>query len=159
MPYFHVLVATTLKVENFECIAQDISENYLIKQAVRPYKNGKAMIFGSRIIPIEELRGIKIIETEEASDLILSRATNSFNESIDKINSESNSSVVIMPFFGYGPDALEQLGKDVTAKYISQAPGQGSNISIIGNVINHPWIVGVGTAVLATGIAAWLKWN
>lgn len=159
MPYFHVLIETASQVGDFECVAKDLSEGVLKKQVVRPYKNGVALILGGRIVPIGELRGIKITETEEPSGSTLSRATKSFNESIEHLNAEPNSHVVILPFFGYGPDALEQFGKDVTAKYISRAPGQGGIASLIWRVFNHPWVAGIGAAVMASGVAAWLKWN
>ena len=157
MPYFHVLVSDSAAPEEFKCVAQDLAEPVLKTLILKPYRAGKPIVTGGRIYPQTELRGIKIIKTEEAAEDALSKASAEVDKEYKEINSDPRSGVFIMPFLGYGINEISEAGADVTAQYIKSAPGEGGAMKALGLAVNHPWITGIGTAVLASAIAAWLK--
>ena len=61
--------------------------------------------------------------------------------------------------FTYGYDDLANLGKNVTSQFISGAPSQAEKPPVVVAALTNVWVVGIGGAVLAGGIIAWLKWN
>lgn len=107
--------------------------------------------------PVHELRGLKIVQTEEAADVVLAKVTEEFNRDLDRLNNGPSSGVFFMPSPGYSLDHLSEVGTDVTSSFVTEAPGEGGPLRGLNVVANHPWVVGIGTAVVAAAIAAWLK--
>jgi hypothetical protein len=157
MPFLHVLISNTEKPEDFRCILHDLTEAELNVKVLRPYKSGKSILAERRIYPASELRGLKIVRTEKPAEVALEAASEEVNKSIETLNSDSKSGVVFGPFLGYGLDNLAEAGSDVTLRYVKGAPGDGGVAKAANILISHPWVSGIGTAVLATAIAAWLK--
>jgi len=157
MFFLHILISNAEKSDTFHCILHDLNESELRDKVTRPYKRGKAIVAGGRIYPASELRGLKIIRTEVPAESALTAAANEFNKDLEVMNSDPSSGVVFMPLLGYGFDQLSEVGSDVTKTYINGAPGEGGIGSAINALFSHPWVSGIGTAVLAAAIAAWLK--
>ena len=157
MSYFHALFSQASEPDSFRCIVHDLSETDLKKVVVRPYRNGRPILVGSRVYPVQELRGLKIVKTEEPADVALSKAIEEFNRDVHRMNNDPSSGVFFMPSPGYTLDNLDEVGTDVTSSFVTGAPGEGGPLKILNVVANHPWVVGIGTAVVAAAIAAWLK--
>lgn len=157
MSYFHVLVSESAAPEEFKCIAQDLAESALKTLFLKPYRKGRPIVSGGRIYPQTELRGIKIIKTEEAAEGALAKAGAEVDRAYKEMNNDLQSGVFIMPFLGYGLNEISDVGVDVTAEYIKFAPGEGGTMKALSLVVNQAWITGIGTAVLASTIIAWLK--
>lgn len=157
MPFHHVLVSNAEKPDNFRCILHDLSEQELSEKVLRPYKSGKAIVADGRIYPAADLRGLKIIRTDVQAETALDRATEEVNKDYESMNSDPRSGVFFGPFPGYGIDQVAEAGIDVTGAYIKGAPGEGGIAKAANMFLSHPWVSGIGTAVLAAAIAAWLK--
>jgi hypothetical protein len=159
MSYFHVLIADAQSPTQFRCVGHDLTETSLLSAVVKPYRKGAALLVGSEIVPVHDLRGLKIIQTIDPAEEALAAASAKVDKEWRSGNDDPRSGVVFMPFLGFGIDEVAEAGTDVTHRYITGAPGQGSGFRLIGQLFNHPWIVGIGTAVAAAGLIAWLKWN
>lgn len=157
MSYFHALISQASEPDSFRCVAHDLSETDLKKLVVRPYRSGRPILVGNRVYPVQELRGVKIVKTEEPAEVVLAKATEEFNRDVDRMNNDPSSFVFVMPSPGYTLDQLDEVGTDVTASFVTEAPGEGGPLKLAQVFANHPWVVGIGTAVAAAAIAAWLK--
>lgn len=157
MPYFHVQISDSTAPDKFRCIAQNLAEADLKSSILKPYRAGKPILAAGRIWPQAELRGIKVIRTEGKAEDALNKASADVDKEYQELNSDPTSGIFVMPFLGYGIDQIDEAGIDVTHQYIKSGPGEGGPLKAIGVAINNPWITGIGTAVFASAIAAWLK--
>jgi hypothetical protein len=121
MPYFHVFLSVESAPEKQRCVFSDLSEVELKASFVRPFKNGKNLLCGNEIIPVDGIRRFTITSTNDRSEAVLDRFQKSSNTALDKLNNQSTGQI----FLGgleFGPDDLVRIGTDVTAKYICKAP-------------------------------------
>lgn len=79
----------------------------------------------------------------------------SFRE-IQEFNRQSGSVTLISVGRGYEPADILEAGEDVTGKYIPGPPGDGAKASLATKVVNHPWIVTIGTGLIVAALAALL---
>lgn len=157
MSFFHVLVSSANKPDEFRCFVHDLSKRELKSIILRPYIGGKSLVAEGQILPASELRGIKIIETDVPAKTALAAATDELNNELEHTNADQSSEIVLMPCLGYGLDQIAEIGTDVTRSHINEAPGEGGRVKAFNIFISHPWISGIGTAIIAALILASLN--
>ena len=159
MIYFHVLLAMAQEPERHRCVFHDLTERQLRDQVLKPFKRGKNLLCGNQIYPLADVRRIHIVSTEGTASHALAAVNQASNETWKQMNNASTGVVFVGPGLIFGLDNLDRVGKEVTGRFIkepfSQAPVDGPFHSLFKN----PWVVGIGTALAATGIGVWLKWN
>ena len=159
MPYFHVLISEESEPNKQRCIFHDLNENSLASNFLKPYKRGKNILSNGEIITLSSLRKIVISQTDSDSEVLLKRFNDEAHKSWEQNLNGSKGYVVLGLPFTYGYDDLANLGKNVTSQFISGAPSQAEKPPIVVAALTNVWVVGIGGAVLAGGIIAWLKWN
>ena len=159
MPYFHVLVSTELDGSTLRCVFRDLSESALESQFVKPYRRGRNLLSEGEVISLATLRKVVISKTEDSCEPLLKRHNDEAYASWQRDLQGERGMVVFGLPFTYDYNDLADLGENVTAQFINEAPGQVEKPHIAMAALSNPWLVGVGGAVIAAGIAAWLKWN
>ena len=159
MPYFHVLISEESEPNKQRCIFHDLNENSLASNFLKPYKRGKNILSNGEIITLSSLRKIVISQTDSDSEVLLKRFNDEAHKSWEQDLNGSKGYVVLGLPFTYGYDDLANLGKNVTSQFISGAPSQAEKPPVVVAALTNVWVVGIGGAVLAGGIIAWLKWN
>ena len=159
MPYFHVLISEESEPNKQRCIFHDLNENSLASNFLKPYKRGKNILSNGEIITLSNLRKIVISQTDSHSEVLLKRFNDEAHKSWEQDLNGSKGYVVLGLPFTYGYDDLANLGKNVTSQFISGAPSQAEKPPVVVAALTNVWVVGIGGAVLAGGIIAWLKWN
>lgn len=164
MSYFHVLIAFEGNANKFECPFQDLSEDKLKSDFLSAYQAGTNIFHNGMVIKTNEIAKVKIVETDQNSELELKNLQEKSRREIDEIN--RNSYATFIGFGrGYETSDLEELGIDVTSNYIHGAPGYkpkqevslspnlSSQPSMWVRVINHQWFVAIVGGLIVTGLA------
>lgn len=159
MPYFHVLISTETDRSTLRCIFHDLNKSELVARFVKPYRRGRNLLSEGEVIALATIRKVTISQTESSCEPMLKQLNDEAYESWKNDMRSDSGSVVLMLPFTYGYDDLAHLGKNVTAQFITEAPAQGEKPHPAVTTLSNPWLVGIGGAVIAAGIAAWLKWN
>ena len=155
--HYHVLLSQD-NSPALRCVLRDLDARGLRTGFLKPYKAGKTLLCGSEIITSESVRRVSIVTTERSMELSLARANDEAEAHRQELN-RGSPGLVFIGGTGYGPDDVTKFGTDVTAEFIKQAPKRPGSHSVLASLLSNPWLVGVGGAVAAAGITAWLKWT
>jgi hypothetical protein len=159
MNYFHVLVSTEPDGSKLRCIFRDLSEEILMRSFVKPYRRGRNLLSNGEVISLSSLRKVVIAKTDVDCEPLL-KSRNDGAKRTWESNLRGDRGIVILGLpFTFGYDDLANFGENVTDRFITEAPGQVEKPHVFIAALSNPWLVGVGGAVIAAGIGAWLKWN
>lgn len=158
MPYYHVLLSVEAAPERPRCVLRDLDEKGVQSAFLKHYKSGRSLLCEGEIIPMQTVRKVSVISTSGRLDEALSKA-NADAEAFRRELNNGSSGLVFLGGVGYGPDDVAIFGIDVTTQFIREAPRREDLGPPVTRILSNPWVVGVGAAVIAAGIAAWLKWN
>ena len=159
MPYLHVVISEESEPNKQRCIFHDLNEGSLASNFLKPYKRGRNILSNGEVITLSSIRKIVISQTDSDSEALLERFNDEAHKSWEKDLNGSKGYVVLGLPFTYSYDDLATLGKNVTSQFISEAPSQAEKPPLVVAALSNVWVVGIGCAVLAAGIIAWLKWN
>jgi hypothetical protein len=159
MTYFHVLLTMAQEPTELRCVLHDLTDKQLRDQFLQPYHSGRNLRCGNHIYPTTDMRSVFVISTEGTATQALSAVNQVWEKSWKEINSRSNGLVSIGPSLMLGLNNLDKVGKDVTAHFVKEPFGQGLSDRPLRALLKNQWVVGIGTAVVATGVNAWLKLN
>lgn len=158
MAYFHVLLKFRDEPSNTRCLYSDLSEKSLRGGFVKDYERGRTILHEGELIDLTRITSVAIIRTSrtegEERDVLHRESV----RKIDELNRSSSSVFIISAGSGYAPEDIAEAGDDVTSKYVSGPPGSSFR-AVVGSFVNNPWIVGVGTALVAAGLAWWIGWS
>jgi hypothetical protein len=155
MSYYHVLVSVSGSTR-IEVLFADLSLSELRTKFVKPYKRGSTFLAASKVIKPDELRSIRIIESEDKEADARRRINDADLADIAEMN-RSGEIMIISPGIGYQPEHLAEAGDDVTSRFLDTGPGApstffGASKKAVG------WTLGIVAGALATGLAKWLGW-
>jgi len=143
----------TLEGEDERIILPDASEVDLKTKVVKPYNRGKALFVANELIPVDKIRRVRILVTEELSETLLERERQARIDSDAEWNRQEHATVFFR-LHAMGPDDLADLATDVTPNYIKGPPGTRTT-SVVPAVVNHPWISGIAGTLIAAVLAKW----
>lgn len=106
---FHVRVSS--KSGSRSEVRLDLSEEELEERFLKPYREGRPIVIGGIVVPIEDLERIRINKTDLPAAQLLPIVR----------EQRARSSVITMRSDDY---YIAAYGEDVTDKYITSAPGQ-----------------------------------
>lgn len=155
MSYYHVIIQKKPDGE-WICIFKDLSENGLKKCLIKPYKLGKDLFYDGHILPVSELSKVKIVLTEKNHEEELKIVQDESYKKVQEFNRSNSSVTLISAGHGYQDYEIEDCGKDVTTKHLSQGPGSGTILSNIMGAIKHPWVVRILGGLLFLIVVAYL---
>jgi hypothetical protein len=106
---FHVLL--TLEGEGGRIVLQDISESDLRSKFVKAYNHGKSLFLVNELIPVDKVRRVRILVTEEDSKTVLGRDQQARIDSDVEWNRQTrqNRGTMIFRLHMLGPDDLAHL--------------------------------------------------
>ena len=136
-----------------------LSEKELNKLFLKPYQQGKNFLSDNEVLIVLEIKKVTIIKTERKSEVELKEIQEKSWREVEEFNRTSDSFTLIRPGRGYDSADIVEAGQDVTGKYILGPPGQGSSLSIISGIINHPWISAIGTGLIVAALVGLFGWN
>ncbi len=97
---------------------------------------------------MSDIRTVLIVRTERPEADECAEINGASLKEIERLNAQSDGVVIVSPGRGYEPEDILDAGDDVTSHFIKGPPGQ-SPLDIVRNAIHNPWVVGIGTAVIA----------
>jgi hypothetical protein len=159
MIYFHVLLSMAQEPTKLRCVLYDLTEKQLHDQFLQPYKSGRNLLCGNHIYPTTEIRSVSVVSTEGTAAQALSAVNQVCEKSFKEMNDHATGLVFIRPSLIFGLNNLDKVGKDVTAHFVKEPFGQVLSDGPFRSLLKNQWVVGIGTAVVATGVSAWLKLN
>ena len=170
MSYFHVLIAFERNANKFECLFQDLPVDKLKSDFVSAYQAGRNIFHNGVVIKTSEIAKVKIVETDQNSELELKKLQEKSWRELDEMNRNSYFQIIGLGR-GYETSDLEELGIDVTSSYIHGAPGYEpkhevsfspnvtSQTSKVVRIINHQWFVNVFGGIIVAVIVYLLIGN
>lgn len=156
MAFHHVLLSLDPEPNKLRSVFVDLSENELKTKFVTPYRKGRSFVSDNEIIVLTGIRKVHIIRTDQKNETERSALHDRSLREIDEFNRNSSIRLISLGR-GYDPEDILEVGQDVTSTFINGPPGYAATPTLTSSVINHPWLVGIGTAVIATAIATWFK--
>lgn len=156
MSFYHVIVQTRSSLE-FRVLFEDLSRRQLQLKFLRPYRRGKDILCGGEIVHLNEIASVKIIFTEQASELERQCLYERSRTAIDRFNRESEGVFFLGTGHGYAPEDIEEAGADVTTRFINDVPGH-SKFSVSAFILEHAFSI-FGTVIgglILAGITSWL---
>jgi len=155
MSYYHVLVSISGSAR-IEVLFADMSVSELKTKFLKPYKRGSTFLAASKVIKPDELRSIRIIETEDKEADARRKINDADLADIAEMN-RSGGVMIISPGRGYQPEHLAEAGDDVTSHFLDTGPGVPSTFFGVSKKA-VVWALSIVAGVLATGLAKWLGW-
>ncbi len=119
----------------------DLSERDLKKRFLHYYHLGKPVLKNNEVINLAQVKSVHIIETEDPKEESLKKLQIKSKKDIDDFNRTSQSLVLIGPGAGWDDDEIVECGKDVTSRFISAPPGQGTWSTKLLAVLHSPWLL------------------
>jgi hypothetical protein len=154
MSFHHVLITFADSPNKPQCVLSDLSEPQLRTQFVTPYSKGKDILCGTEVIRVGCIKNIQIVRTEKNSeDERTALQEHSFNE-MQEFNRQSDSFAIFGLGCGHDPEDIAEAGEDVTAQYIIGPPGHAATSGFV-KLLNHQWVVAIGTGL----IVAFFVWR
>lgn len=145
-PFFHV-VAEFESRKGRVLVFSDLSDREVRTLFVRPYARGAKLLVNGEVVDLARIREVKVVRTEHSKSDELKILQERSRQDIDRINSDPNSGAIFISVgSGWEDDEIADVGADVTSEFLSEAPGSGGWWKPIAE---HPWVVGIGTAVIA----------
>ena len=95
MPYLHVFLSLEPEPEKYRCVLHDLSEESLKKAFLRPYKSGTRLLCGNEVIPLDKIRRVKIVATDEKSEITLDQMRRASSEAFETFNREARGAVLL----------------------------------------------------------------
>ena len=151
MPYYHALVAFNSSPSSFQCVFLDLDARQLRRRFVSPLSAGREIVVNGRILRRADIASVRIQSTTQAADEVLKALRVSSNEAIDRLNSEPGGVFFVSGGRGHTRDDLCLVGTDVTSEFLPHSIKARST-----TVWSNPWLVGIGTAVIAGILLFWL---
>ncbi len=156
MSYFHVLLQFDDSPRSLRCVLHDLSERDLKVRFLRPYNKGWDILVESEVIKIPTIRKIQIIKTGRMNEV--EREDIKVKSRRELAESNRGSDLIEIGFGrGYRMEDIAEAGVDVTADYLSHAPG-GADRSATSILFHNPWVITVGGGLLVAFIAWRLGW-
>ncbi|MCC5879711.1 MAG: hypothetical protein JJU03_07445 [Idiomarina sp.] len=138
----------------------DLSKAELKKRFIRPYSLAKPVLKENRVVNLANVTVVHIIETEQPLDAALKLLQVESNERIDRLNRESTGAFIVSAGSGWVNEDIVHCGEDVTARYVTSPPGEGTPASRALALIHSPWVLRVGgsLAVIVIGgfVVRWI---
>lgn len=153
MNYFHVFVCqegeTALRV-----VAHDLTADELKRHIVKPYRRGKSIVRGGKIIPVASLRELRICVTSTAFEQAYSFEHAAHSREMDELN--RNSGVF---FISPGPGHVDManLFENVTDQFLhGKEPGDANRPPLLVSITNHPIVSTVVSGVVLAALVLYL---
>lgn len=138
----------------------DLRKAELKNRFLRPYGLAKPVLKENRVVNLASVTAVHIIETEQPLDAALKQLQVESNERIDRFNRESGGVSIVSAGSGWVNEDIVHCGEDVTTRYVTSPPGEGTPASRALALIHNPWVlrVGGGLAVIVIGgfVVRWL---
>ena len=123
--YFHVVTFEASGRPHL--FLSNLSERDLKARFLRPRRRGAKELVGDRVIDFGTLDEVTIVQTVLPKDEALSAFDRARNKKADEFNSEADDDSglhwIPMPI---SDEDIVDIGKDVTSRYIKEAPGEAS---------------------------------
>lgn len=155
MSFFHIFVSTNHNSDSFIEISIDLSQEELLAKFVKPYKEGNDLVLKNKVLRLSNINTIHIVKTARNNEDTRQEINRRDLERIDKMNREPGNFVLISAGRGYETLDILDGGEDVTADFIKGPPGYGSS-AVSKKLVVNPWVVGIGTAIIAGIVLALL---
>lgn len=136
---------------------RDLSEKELHRKFLRPYRHGKSIVKNNQVIDLSKVTSVRVIKTSVNLDAALEQLQKNSSERIDRLNRASTSIELFSPGRGWKDEHITECGEEITGKYISEPPGQGTLLTLAGAILKNPWAVRVGGGLILIGLGAILK--
>lgn len=135
----------------------DFSERDLRRKFLRNYQLGKSVMKDSQVVDLSKITSVKIIKTSVTLDAALEQLQKDSNERIDRLNRESSSLAIVSPGRGWKQEHITECGEEVTDKYISEPPGQGTWLTSLSTILGNPWVLSIGGGLVLLVLGAIVK--
>ncbi len=156
--YLHVVIENSDSKEPL-LLYGDLSEKDLRRKFLRNYQLGKSVMKNNQVVDLSTVTSVKIIKTSVTLDAAFEQLQKDSNERIDKLNRESSSLVIVSAGRGWKREHIAECGKEVTDKYISEPPGQGTWLTWVGTILKNPWMLSIGGGLILVVLGAIVrKW-
>lgn len=133
--------------DTYRLIARDLSERDLKKHVVKPYKAGRDIFQMSAVTSPSEIGSLTIVRSMLTAEKELKRMSAEHQAKIEEENARHSIKIFSL---GRGRDVLElrEACEDVTASYISEAPGSGTVRTKVVSLLHNQWVTGVGLLII-----------
>jgi hypothetical protein len=138
----------------------DLSKAEFKKRFLRPYNLARPVLKENRVVNLASVTAVHVIETKKPLDAALKQLQVESNERVGRLNRESSGVFIVSVGSGWVNEDIVHCGEDVTTKYVTSPPGEGTPASRALALIHNPWVlrVGGGLAVIVIGgfVVRWL---
>lgn len=159
MPFHHVLLALESEPTKLRCVLTDLTEEDLKAKFLRPYRKGQNIVCGNEVIPVSQIRKLHIVRTARDNEAERNALQEQSLKEIQEFNRQSDSVVLISPGRGYAHEDILEVGKDVTATFVSGPPGHAAAPTPVVGFLNNQWIVAIGTGLIVAALVWWFGWG
>lgn len=157
MTKLHVLLSMAQEPEKLRCVLHDLTEKQFKNQFLKPYYNGRSLLCGREIYPVVDIRRVFVIATEDTAGQALFTVNQRLSKSWRERKYRSTKLAFVGPSFAFGLSDLGKVGKDVTEQFFKESSGHFPENCLVLSLLKNQWVIGIGTAVIATCFTAWLK--
>lgn len=144
MIYYHVVAK--VKAEDKEAVLfTDLDLDQLKREFLRPYNRGKSIYVDNEWLDLKDLRQVWIIKTALNEEQTRTTIFNDDMASVNRLNANDPTSIIISPGTGYDPLDLLEAGEDVTLKFLNKPPGE--RFKPISWILRHLSQIAVGVII------------
>ena len=154
MPYFHVVAELDDAPNKPVAIFIDLSRTELQNQFITPYERGTDLVSKNAIFPIQRLRKLHVIQTQERSEQELLEVQRKSREANDARNRDSPV-LFLSVGSGYEPEDIVEAGTDITQAVVNGPPGSKPGEQVFKALLNNGWVVGIGGGMVVA-VLVWL---
>jgi hypothetical protein len=132
----------------------DLDEAGLKRKFLKPYRRGESIVVGNDLVPLPEVRTVKIVETDEPREVCLTQLQKQSSEAIDRFNAHARETgaVLISIGSGWADEDIVEAGEDVTDRYIKSGPGSEQNALL--SYVWNKWGIAIICGIIGSAIVA-----